>query len=192
MKPVIRFSGTLLLIGFLPILGGCAGSSARWGRALEPAIGTPFADFTYLDAEGRPQTLAEQLGDFTVLVFTKCRSNLHRSVAKPLTDLVQASQDSGIVKTVGLDIHWSETGCTQGPRCHLLSTGRNLYSICDGKGVVRTLYGADARNQVFVIGPDHHIADKGSLADWDALRSRFEAKVQAYKQRRHAELPQEF
>ena len=186
---------TLSLIGLLATVGGCASSassSAQLGRVVEPEIGAPFADFTYVDAEGQPQMLAGQLGDFTILVFTKCGGDLHGPVARPLAELVRENQGPGVVKTVGFDIHWSEVGCTQSDGSHLLAPAPNLYSICDAKGVVRTFYGADDRNQVFVIGPDHRIVDRGSAGNWEALRARVHQRVDAYRQQKDAELPQEY
>jgi hypothetical protein len=171
MRYVISTVRVFVGTGLLAALAGCASSPVRRGQVLEPAVGTSFADFTYVDANGRPRTLGENLGDFTILVFTKCGSDQHSPASKALVDLVRGSQDPGIAKTVGFDIHWSETGCAQGDNCHLISEGANLYSICDAKGIVRELYGADDHNQVFFIGSDKRIVDKGSVAEWDSLTS---------------------
>jgi hypothetical protein len=185
MKYVVSAIGASASIGLLAVFAGCASSSARFGQVVEPGIGTPFADFTYLDADGQPQTLAEHLGTFTILMFTKCGSEMHGSVPSRLTELIRDSQEPGVVKTVGFDIHWSEAGCGQKDQCHLVSKDSDVYSICDARGIVRTLYGADAGNQVFVIGPDHKIVDKGSLAQWDSLRSRIRDMERNYGRRVH-------
>lgn len=183
-----------IMLGALLALGGCtsASSADNWGRAVEPDIGTSFADFTYSDGNGRVQTLSRHLGDFTVLVFTKCGSGSHASVATPLERLVRDGQDPGIVRTVGFDIHWSESGCRQDGACHLLIASRDTYSICDGKGAVRALYGADARNPVFLIGPNRQIIEKGSTEDWESTQARFYDRIYSYVQREGQERPQEY
>jgi len=179
MRNVIRLP---LVLVALSVLSGCASFDSHQGQVLEPDVGTAFADFTFVDSNGQAQQFRDHRADFTILAFTKCRGELHRPVSEELVRLARESQEPGpgAVNTAVFDVHWSEADCSHGEDCHLVDGARYLYSICDGRGALRLLYGADEKNQVFVIGPDGRIADKGSLADLDTLRSKFRGMLESH------------
>jgi hypothetical protein len=173
------------------MVAGCATMRGHRGQVVQPQVGTPYMDFTYVGDDGKPHRLSEHLGDFTVLAFTKCGGDLHGPVSRELAELVRVTEEHGVVRTIGFDIHWSENGCPQGKSCHLIEQNANLYSICDARGIVRDLYGADRKNQIFVIGPDGKIIDSAPATQFEALKTRFRRVVQDYAARKREALPQE-
>lgn len=174
------------------LMAGCATTDAHRGRVVQPQVGTSYMDFTYVDVQGRSHRLGDHLGDFTVLVFTKCGGDMHSPMSGRLEDLVRVTQDVGVVHTIGYDIHWSEKGCSHGKSCHLIEQNDDLYSVCDARGIVRDLYSADSEAQLFVIGPHGKIIDSAPLNEFDKLKDRFRRTVQDYAAEKREAMPQEF
>jgi len=167
----------------IALLAGCVSPQARRGRVVEAAIGDHFANFTFQDERSKMQDLGQNLGDFTVLVFSECGEDLHGPMSKAVVDLVHANQEPGYVETVGFDIHWSTDGCPHRDDCHLLEGGPHIFSICDARSRVRDLYRADAGGEIIVIGPDRRIVDRGPLHELDSISRRL---AQRFSQ--HAEV----
>ncbi|MCO6438627.1 MAG: hypothetical protein J5J06_16160 [Phycisphaerae bacterium] len=165
-------STILIALAPLALLTGCVSPQARRGRVIQADVGNRFPNFTFQDERGTAQDLSQNLGDFTVLVFSECGEDLHGPVSAALVDLVQPNQEPGYSETVGFDIHWSRDGCRYHSDCHLLEGGPHIFSICDGRSQVRDLYDADAAGEIIVIGPDRRIVDRAPMRELDSISSR--------------------
>jgi hypothetical protein len=163
----------LFASGLSLVLSGCLAPQPKRGSALVPSQGTPMAEFTFVDEKGQPHNVGELRGDFTVLAFTKCSGSQHQPVSKWLAELVNGHQKPGVAQSVGVDIHWSDEGCSQNDGCHLVAKNPSLFSICDAKGVVRHMYGATGSGLVVIVGPDGRIVDRDTVDHLDAVRERF-------------------
>lgn len=157
---------SLVAIG---LLTGCVSPQARRGRVIQADIGNRFPNFTFLDEHGTAQDLSQNLGDFTVLVFSECGEDVHGPVSAALVDLVQPNQEPGYASTVGFDIHWSKDGCPHHSDCHLLEGGTHIFSICDARAQVRALYGVESDQEIVVIGPDRRIVDRSRGSDFSRV-----------------------
>lgn len=173
------------------VAAGCSATGGHRGHVVQPQVGTPYMDFTYVGEDGRRHRLSDHLGDYTILAFTKCGGELHGPVSRKLEKLVRVTEDPGIARTIGFDIHWSKSGCRQGEACHLIKQDADLYSICDARGVVRDLYGAGPKDEIFVIGPQGTIVDSAPASEFDALITRFKRTVQEYAAEEREDMPQE-
>src|SRR3972149_10746921 len=76
MKPIFITS-----LAAIALLGGCVSPQARRGRVAQPEVGNRFPNFTFQDERGTTQDLSQNLGDFTVLVFSECGRDLHGPAA---------------------------------------------------------------------------------------------------------------
>jgi len=183
MKPIFIMS----LAAIAP-LGGCVSPQARRGRVAQPEVGNRFQNFTFQDERGTTQDLSQNLGDFTVLVFSECGRDLHGPASKALVDLVHGNQEPGYTETVGFDIHWSKNGCPQHSDCHLLEGGPHIFSICDARAQVRDLYRVDSGDEIIIIGPDRHIVARAPLSELQAvaasLSSMFHDQAESVLQQR--------
>lgn len=178
MKAFLLISG-IVSVG-MSLTAGCASTTAHRGMVVQPKIGSPHMDFTYVDEAGESQQLSRHLGDYTVLAFMKCEGDLHGPMSQELQKLMHIAESPGYASTVGFDIHWSDTGCTPSKECHLVQNDAHMYSICDAQGVVRKLYGADQRNQIFVLGPDGRIVDASPVSKLNELGTRLKSMVRSY------------
>ena len=61
-------SGVLLLL----ILGGCTAPKPTSGWVSRARVGGQYSDFIYRDGQGVERLLRNQLGDYTVLLFSRC------------------------------------------------------------------------------------------------------------------------
>ncbi len=165
----------LAALAFPIVLSGCASTAAHgWSPRLENAEsraeqGARFVDFTYQDPAGETRSLDQALGDFTVLAFTKCESDTHQPVVSELQHIVANNGDLSNVKVVGVNIHWSETGCQHHAHCHLLTEEGDLGSICDASGEVHMAYGAHDQDWLIVIGPNETIRFSGPNSQIEEL-----------------------
>jgi len=132
-------------------------------------IGERFHNFTFQDERGVTQNLGQNLGDFTVLVFSECGEDLHGPVSNALVDLVHANQAPGYAETVGFDIHWSKDGCPHHSDCHLLEGGPRIFSICDARAQVRDLYSVDSGDQIIIIDPNRRIVSRASESEIETV-----------------------
>jgi len=133
---------------------------------VQAEVGNRFPNFTFQDERGTTQDLGQNLGDFTVLVFSECGEDLHGPTSQALTDLVHANQEPGYVETIGFDIHWSKEGCSNHDDCHLLEGGPRIFSICDARSQVHHLYGVTSDVEIVVIGPDRRIVDRAQGSEF--------------------------
>lgn len=185
----------LQLLAMACILGGFAGCTANGGHAgivAPPQVGKPYLEFTYLDTRKRPHRLGDRLGDFTLLMFSRCEDDTHGRVAEELEDLVRVSQDAGFATSVGYDIHWSERECPREDQCHLVSVSDDLFSICDARGTVRRLYQVGSEDEIIVIGPSGEIEDRAPLSQFDALKRRFQNRFRDYAAEKERDSPRDF
>lgn len=164
MKPMIITS-----LATIALLGGCVSPQTRRGMVVQAQVGNHFPNFTFEDERGGTQDLGQNLGDFTVLVFSECGEDLHGPVSKTLVNLVHGNQEPGYVETVGFDIHWSKDGCPHHSDCHLLEGGPHIFSICDARAQVRDLYSVDSVDEIVVIGPDRRIISRAPTSESETV-----------------------
>lgn len=165
------------------LMGGCVSPQARRGRVVEAQVGERAPSFTFQDERGKTHELAGDLGDFTVLIFSECGTDMHREVSNELLDLVRANQEPGYVETVGFDIHWSRDGCPQHSDCHLLEGGPRVYSICDARAQARDLFGAHLPQEIVIIGPDRRIVLRAPASDIDSVAASLDSMFQERRER---------
>lgn len=172
-------------------LSGCTGDRPSRGWVREAQIGVAYPEFIFVDDDGVQRSLGNQLGDFTVLAFTRCDRDTHGPVSAKLREIIAENQRAPMVKIVGLDVHWFEGRCDHS-QCHLVTNERNLESLCDSTGAVRRLYGVDATDRYVVIGPSRRIDLIVEAKDVETLRQRLGTWVRQLFDERSKELSQEY
>jgi hypothetical protein len=96
------------------------------------------------------------------------------------------------VRVVGVDVHSSESGCSEHPTCHLLEARGSLFSICDPRGAIRTLYDVGQADRLYLIGPDHRLLDSTLVRDADRLRHQLGIEAALFAERLARQQPQEW
>jgi peroxiredoxin len=167
---------------------GCISTQPVRGWIPPVKPGEPAPDFSFVDQAGRRRAFSELLGDYTVVIFSRCDRDTHVPAAKTLEEILDETRGASHVKVVGVDIHWSQEDCRGNDACHVVEQRRDLVSLCDAGGAARRLYGADDSANLFVIGPDATIVDSGSLADADSTWAKLQAGVNRLSERRTEEL----
>jgi hypothetical protein len=178
MKQII-FTG----LGAIALLGGCVSPQARRGTVVQAEVGNRFPNFTFQDERGTTRDLSQNLGDFTVLVFSECGEDLHGPASTVVVDLVHSNQESGYAETVGFDVHWSKNGCPQHGDCHLLEGGPHIFSICDARAQVRDLYRIDSGDEIIVIGPDRRIVARTPISNFQTVAMNLSSMFHDHAQR---------
>ena len=188
-----------VLLAVSLFLAGCASQGPVSGWVTDPAketqtaqLGKPFVDFNYVDDKGKERPLHAELGDFTVLTFTRCDSNMHKPAAEWLQKLVDGNQSTKNVRLVGIDVHWSPAGCSANDGCHIVGAKRNLGTLCDATGAVHRVYGAAQQDWIYVIGPDRRIVFSGQAQDSAKLGRELKERIKALSnERTDAELAED-
>jgi len=180
-------SGVLLLL----ILGGCTAPKPTSGWVSRARVGGQYSDFIYRDGQGVERLLRNQLGDYTVLLFSRCDDNSHGPISKLLTGIIEENRRASMVKVIGIDIHTFYDKCDHS-QCHLVAGQEDTLSICDATGAIRRLYGVEQADQLVVIGPDHRVAYSSRSEKSAELRSWLRSRVAALSDRRAEELAQEY
>jgi hypothetical protein len=184
---------TRMLIALLvPIaIVGCAPREPIRGWSPNPkpsaasaAIGQRYVDFKFVDSKGIERPIRREMGDYTVLALTRC----DRSTHGPAVDLLRAIRDvnrnASNVKVVGVDIHWSPSGCKDHDQCHLVASEPNLGTICDATGAIHRAYGDQKESWFYVISPDKTIEFSAPATRGAQLSRELEAKVRQLSRER--------
>lgn len=180
---------TVLLL--VVALSGCASDQPSRGWVRSARVGSEYPDFVFVDDDGVRRTLGNQLGDYTILAFTRCDRDAHGPVSAVLKAIVDENRTAPLVKISGLDIHWFGGQCDHS-QCHLITGERNLQSICDATGSVRRLFGIGASDRYVVIGPSHRIDMAVDARDVSRLRQQLKAWVSQLSDQGSRELSQEY
>lgn len=175
----------ILLVLLVPFgIAGCASREPVRGWAPEAQtqvasheIGQRYTDFKFVDSQGKERSLRPELGDFTVLAFSRCESDTHGPVVDSLQAMLKAVATDDNVRVVGIDIHWSPTGCKDHDTCHLVDAAPNRGTICDATGSIHRLYGAHKEDWFYVIGPDRTIELSMPASRAAELSKQLKAKV---------------
>jgi hypothetical protein len=180
----MRMRTILLLLSVPVIVTGCASSEPVRGMAPQPDIGRAhaklgktFVNFDFVDDRGKAHPLRAELGDFTVLVLTRCDQNTHGPAVDVLKNIVAENRGADNVRVVGIDIHWSPTGCKDHGACHLLEAKRNLGTLCDTTGAIHRAYGDHKEDWLYVIGPDRTIELAAPVSHAAELSRQLKDKV---------------
>lgn len=181
----------LVVLLMSPLVGGCVSNRPLRGSIGGPEIGRRFLDFGFLDDRGRASFLSHQLGDYTVLAFTRCETDTHQPVVGLLESIVAENRGAGSVMVVGIDIHSAEAGCRQRDVCHLVETLTDLISICDTKGAIRRLYDVGQEDRVYLIGPHQRVLAWSLARDAARLRNELSIDVALFADRLAQERLQE-
>lgn len=154
----------LASLAFALLATGCTSQPAARGWNPSPTdpggakIGSRFTDFNFADQSGKERSLRRELGDYSVLAFTRCEADTHQPVNDLLEAILTASRaGNDNVKVVGVNVHWCEAGCKNSQHCHLIEAKPNTGSICDGDGRIAQLYSATSEDWLVVVGPDKTI-----------------------------------
>lgn len=182
----------ILLVLLVPLsVAGCASSEPVRGWAPEAnasqvshEVGQRFADFKFVDSKATERSLRWQLGDYTILAFTRCESDTHGPAAKLLQDIVRADSTLDNVRVVGIDIHWTASGCKEHDNCHLVDVAPNLGTICDATGSIHRLYGALQEDWLYVIGPDRTIELSAPMTKGSELSRQLKVRVEQLSRER--------
>ena len=166
---------SLLLLGIgasvvTLLVSGCATTykirtGSVHGGDLKP--GYPCPDFTFIDQDGRADTLSHVRGAVTLVIFPedpewpdceRCKRiiNLAAEVQRLDTPVVVVS-----VRSVGRPEHCPAVALH---RCSIEGRAQ-LVALCDHQRRVRDLFGPNAIGKFFVVGPDGWIAARGTLAE---------------------------
>lgn len=117
----------LIVLLVSSVVGGCVSNRPRRGSIAGPEIGRRFLDFGFLDERGRASFLGQLLGDYTVLAFTRPKTDAHRPVVDLLESIVAENSEAGSVRVVGVDVYSPEAGCQQHAVCYLVETRPDQY-----------------------------------------------------------------
>jgi hypothetical protein len=181
----------LLLSVVLLVIAGCAAPQPVSGWASDVSggpkvaqLGQPFVDFTFVDDHGKSHPFHTELGDFTVLVFTRCDNDMHRPAVEWLQKVVDENRSENNVRLVGVDVHWSPGGCKEHEQCGLIAARASLGTLCDGSGAIHRAYGATDENRVYVIGPDHHVLFSGPMKDAPQIARELKQRMERLSRER--------
>ncbi len=177
----MRASGILVSLANLMFFSGCAAQRPMRGTVHQPALGRHFLDFFFEDERGRPASLGDSLGDFTILAFTRCDDNTHVQPSRLLESIVEEHRQDNAVRVKGIDVHWTESDCSTHEKCHLLRATSDTLSICDATGMIHSLYGATKTNELFLIGPDRRFIGTATVAYPDRLRHQLAIDVARFR-----------
>jgi len=183
---------TRLLLALLVTIGvtGCAREPVRgWSPNPEPsaasaAIGQRYVDFKFADSKGVERRIGRELGDYTVLALTRCDRSTHEPAVDLLRAILDVNRNAGNVKVVGVDIHWSPTGCKDHDQCHLVAAEPNLGTICDATGAIHRAYGDHKDSWFYLIGPDRTIELSVPATRGAELSRELETKVRQLSRER--------
>lgn len=184
-------SARMITFIFVALVAGCTANRASKGWVTQARVGGRYADFVYADDEGVERLLRNQLGDFTILMFTRCDEDSHGPVSRALSGIVQENRRTSLVKVVGVDIHTFNEQCDHS-KCHLVDRAEKMISVCDATGAIRRLYGVDRPNRVVLIGPDHRVIDSATSEELDAFRDRLRNRVRRLSTERAEKITQEY
>jgi len=187
----MRASIVLVSSAILMFVSGCAAQRPTRGTVYQPALGRRFLDFFFEDEHGRPASLGDSLGDFTVLAFTRCDGTTHAQPSRLLESIVEEHRQDDGVSVRGIDIHWEENSRSTHKKCHLLQATSGTLSICDATGMIHTLYGATETNELFLIGPDRRVIGKATAGYPDRLRHQLAIDVARFRSRLYETRPLE-
>lgn len=175
---------SLILLVLPLVVAGCAGpepvrgwvSDADTGATMAQ-LGKPFVDFKYVDDHGKSRALQGELGDFTVLTFTRCDKDMHRPAVEWLQKVLDENRAADNVRLVGVDVHWSPGGCKEHNQCHLVAAKSALGTLCDATGAIHRAYGAVEEDWVYVIGPDRRILFSGPMKDAPQIARELKLRI---------------
>lgn len=181
----------LLLSVVLLVVAGCAAPQPVSGWATDVSaglkvaqLGQPFVDFKFVDDHGKSHLFRTELGDFTVLVFTRCDNNMHGPAVAWLQKVVDDNRSVSNVRLVGVDVHWSPAGCKEHEQCGLIAARAALGTLCDGSGAIHRAYGATDQDWVYVIGPDHDIIFSGPMQDAPKIARELKQRIDSLSRER--------
>lgn len=168
-------------------LCGTACSRPVRGWVSKPALGKLYLDFSFVDDRGESRLLSSLLGDYTVLAFTRCDTDIHRPVRSVLSEIVDMNRGQTLVRIVGIDVHHSEHRPPGDNRCHLLEAHGDVASICDSTGHLAPLYGIKQGDGFYVIGPDRALVYSGPADSAESLKKWLQREVSALATQRDRE-----
>lgn len=190
-RSVVDWAGPIMICVLALMISGCQVTKSSRGWVRQAQTGAAYPDFVFVDDEGVQRSLGNQLGDFTVLAFTRCDRDTHGPAAALLRDVVAENRHVALVKVVGLDVHWFDGSCDH-TKCHLVASERDLQSVCDATGSVRRLYSVNGADHYVVIGPDHRITMMAGQDGVANLRRRLREWVGQLSEERAKEILQEY
>ena len=174
----------LMLLAVPLTIAGCAASGPvrGWVSDTGPEItsaqlGKPFVDFGYTDDRWKSRMFHSELGDFTVLAFTRCDDNMHRPAVEWLQKIINENRATDNVRVVAVDVHWSPAGCKDHDQCHLIAGHPGLGTLCDATGAIHRAYGAVNEDWVYVIGPDRQILFSGPMKDAPQISRELKMRI---------------
>jgi len=186
MKGPIRLPGLGVAIAALFVSGCATTYKVRTGSVhggdLKP--GSPCPDFTFLDQDGRADTLSHVRGAVTLVVFPEDPEWPNCARCKQVVALaaeVQRRDTPVVVVSVRSPSEGQSCSAAALHRCPMEERAQ-LVALCDHRGRVRDLFGPNAIGKFFVIGPDARIAASGTFAgDLHILETALRRAVQEHQ-----------
>lgn len=185
MRPLI-----VLFAAAACLTTGCLSSNTPLrGWIPQASVGQPYTDFSFIDEKGSTRSLRELLGDYTVLLFTKCEINTHESSLLLLADIVAENHRGLGVHVFGVSIHNFDMASGHEDRCMLISQQKDVAMIHDRTGGVHKLYSAPSRDWLYVIDPAGHIILSSPADSPYQLRKQLKQEVTRLSQKRESGHP---
>lgn len=175
----------VLVISCLSAGAGCSKPVRGW--VPKPAVGQPYPNFSFVDDRGVSRSLSSLLGDYTVLIFTRCDKDSHGPIRSVLSEIVGMNRGQPLVHIVGIDVHHSEHRPAGDNRCHLIEAHGDVASICDSTGNLARLYGIEQGDGFYVIGPDRKLVYSAPAASAEHLKKWLQRDVSVLATQRDRE-----
>lgn len=176
---------SMFLAAAVCLTAGCLSSNGPTrGWIPQAGVGQPYTDFSFIDEKGATRSLRELLGDYTVLLFTKCELDTHEAALKLLADIVAENHRAPGVHVFGVSIHRFDVPDGHDDRCMLMSQQNDVAMIHDRTGGVHKLYSAPARDWFYVIDPTGHIILSSPVDSPYQLRKQLKEEVTRLSQKR--------
>jgi peroxiredoxin len=157
------------------LLTGCAATQPVRGTASDPRVGSAtaevgqrFVDFRFVDEQNKVHRLGNELGDYTVIAFTRGDRATDRQALDDLQAMLATGADDDNVKLVGIAIAGPTAAGVEQP---------NVIAIRDNTGQIHNAYGAEQGDWLYVIGPDRKIAFAAPASRAAALTDQLKARV---------------
>ncbi len=169
----------IAVVALAAAVSGCVSNRPVRGVVPRAEVAQYFLlDFGYFDQRRDARYLHDDLGDFTIIAFTRCDQDTHGPVAKLVEELVTEHRGIDSVRIVGIDIHWSDEDCALHDTCHLVTDRSDLISICDAAGAIHRSFDDDANDYLVVVGPGRKIVAMARANDTKTLREVLRQQVE--------------
>lgn len=122
-------------------------------------------DFPLANEGDLERPFSEYLGNFNILAIRRVPVPSHGPATKLLRRFLAQNRvaEGGTVR--GFDIRSPDQPCKtcRGPR--IVSTGRDLATVCDGDGSILQKFGVVGYDRFFVVRSGSHVIDMGSISE---------------------------